>query len=265
MLYLVFTFILGTVVGSFLNVCIHRLPRGESIIHPVSHCPHCGHKLGALELIPVIGYFMVGGKCKQCKKPISFRYPLVEFLTGALMVAITLRFPPLSFPLEFFFYLIFSALMLIVFFIDFEQHVIPDSVSLSGIFLGLIFNFTRGMFWVEKKSFNPFLSSVFGMLLGYAFFYVIAKLGRLCFKKEVLGEGDLFLAALLGAYLGWRGVLLSIFLAYLLAGGTALVLLLLRKIKMGEYVPFGPALVAGGFLTLFFEKQIVDLYLRIFL
>jgi len=264
MLYLVFIFILGTVVGSFLNVCIHRLPRGESVIYPASHCPQCGQRLRGLELVPVIGYFLLGGKCRYCRKPISFRYPLVEFITGALLVGVALGFSPSSFPLEFFFYMIFSVFMIIVFFTDLEQQVIPDSINITGIILGLGFNFIKGMFF-QKGAINVFLSSLFGMLIGYVLLYLIAKFGKLWFKKEVMGEGDLYLAAFLGAYLGWQGVLLSIFLAYLLAGAISLVLLVLGKIKMGGYLPFGPALVAGGIITLFFGQQIITWYLKLFI
>ena len=263
MLYLVFIFILGTIVGSFLNVCIHRLPRGESVIYPASHCPACGQKLRGLELVPVAGYFILGGRCRYCKKPISFRYPLVELMTGALFAGVALAFPLVSFPLEFFAYLIFSSLMIIVFFTDLEQQIIPDSISITGVILGLLFNFIKGMFF-QKGAINVFLSSLFGMLIGYVLLYLIAKLGKLYFKKEVMGEGDLYLAALLGAYLGWQGALLSIFMAYLLAGVISLVLLALGKIKMGGYLPFGPALVGGGIIALFFGERMVTWYLKLF-
>lgn len=265
MLYLIFLFILGTVVGSFLNVCIHRLPRGQSIIFPPSHCPNCGKTLGALDLVPLLGYFLLKGKCRYCGELISFRYPLVELITGILFVGIALSFPVAASPLEFAFYILFSCLMIVVFFTDLEHQVVPDSISVSGIFLGLLFNYVKGMFFYEGTGLNPFLSALFGMLLGYLLFYLIGRTGKAFFKKEVMGEGDLYLTAFLGAYLGWQGVLLAVFLAYLLAGAVALVLLVLKKIKMGEYVPFGPALVMGGFLTLFFGKQFVSWYLGLFL
>ena len=244
-----------------MNVCIHRLPRGESIIYPASHCPHCGRKIGALELVPLIGYLLLRGECRYCKERISFRYPLVEFLTGALFVGVAYNFPLAAHPLEFFFYLFFSSLMIVVFFTDIEKQVIPDSISITGILAGLFFNFIRGMFFQEGLALNYFWSALFGMLLGYVLLYLIAKFGKLLFKKEVMGEGDLYLVALLGAYLGWQGVLLSIFMAYLLAGAVSAVLLVSGKIKMGQYVPFGPALVTGGFIALFFGQQIMNWYL----
>ncbi len=262
MLYLIFLFILGAVVGSFLNVCIHRLPREESIIYPASHCPQCKHRLNGIDLIPILGYFLLGGKCRFCKTPISFRYPLVELISGAFFAGAALKTEGLF---EFLFYVIFTSLMIIVFFTDLEQQVIPDSISVSGIFAGLIFNYFRGMFSATGEALNPFISALFGMLLGYILFYLIARVGRIWFKKEVMGEGDFYLAAFLGAYLGWQGVLLAVFLAYLLAGIVALPLLLLGKIRMGSYVPFGPALATGGILSLFFGQRFISWYLGLFL
>lgn len=256
MLYLIF-FVLGTIVGSFLNVCICRLPQGKSIIFPASHCPCCSHRLTALELVPIFSYFLLKGKCRYCKVPVSFRYPLVEFLTGALFVGTALLFPvPYSlFPF------LFVCLMIVVFFIDLEHQVIPDALNFSGIFLGLLYNFFRGLSYSKGEGLNPFLSALYGMLIGYVLLYVIGAAGRFLFKKEAMGEGDFFLGALLGACLGWQGGLLSIFLAYLLAGAISAVLLILGRVKMGEHIPFGPALAAGGVLTLFFGPQIVGWYL----
>lgn len=248
-----FWFILGSVVGSFLNVCIHRLPRGESIIFPPSHCPNCGHKLSALDLIPILGFFLLGGKCRYCQAKISRRYPLVEFLT-ALGFAFTWAHAGGNF-FNFIFQAIFLSVLLLIFFTDLEQQVIPDAASIFGIFYGLIFNFLRGFL----------LSALVGMFLGYLLLFAVGKLGALWFKKEVMGEGDLYVAALLGATLGWDGVLLSIFLAYLLAAAVSLILLALGKVRMGQYVSFGPALAGGGIITLFFGQQLIAWYLGLFI
>ncbi|MFC1510992.1 prepilin peptidase [Candidatus Margulisiibacteriota bacterium] len=245
---LILLFILGAAVGSFLNVCIYRLPRGESIIRPPSHCPSCNHHLGIIDLIPILGYLIRRGKCKYCDAPFSWRYPLVELLTGLLFV-IAWRLLPL--PLASASGLVFVSLLIIIFFTDLEHQVIPDCVSYSGIVLGLIYNLFRGQI----------VNALLGAALGYSLLFGIGLLGKLALKKEAMGEGDLFLAAMLGAWLGWQGVLLSIFLAYLVAGVICLFLLLLRKVKIGEYVPFGPAVVAGGLITLFFGQQILNWYL----
>jgi len=260
MQHLIFLFILGTVVGSFLNVCIHRLPRGGSVVFPASHCPACGKALSAWDLIPVLGFFLLKGKCRYCSAPISPRYPLVEAAAGALFVGVAVAFPIQRSPLDLIFYLLFSCLLLVLFFTDLEHQVIPDSVSVTGILAGLLFNYLKALLAFPGGAGNPFSSALFGMLLGYILFFLIARLGKAWFKKEVMGEGDLYLAAFLGAYLGWQGTLLAVFLAYLIAGAVLLVPLLMGRIKMGEEVPFGPSLVAGGFLTLFFGKDILGWY-----
>lgn len=265
MLILVFLFVIGTIVGSFLNVCIHRLPRGESIIYPSSHCPVCGHKLSWLDLIPIFSYIYVLGKCRYCKVSVSLRYPLVEILSGVSFVLAAVKFPPAFFILDFVFSVVFIALMLVVFFVDLEHQVIPDVLSVSGILVGLTYNFLRALTFSRTEILNPFLSALLGMLLGYVLFYLIGFLGRRVFKKEAIGEGDLFLAAMLGACFGWHGVLVSIFMAYLLAGSVSLFLLALGKVKLGQYIAFGPALAVAGVVTLFFGQNIIGWYLSLFL
>lgn len=257
-----FYFIVGAFVGSFLNVCIHRLPRGESINYPPSHCPACKHRLNAFDLIPIFGYFLLLGRCRYCQKSIAFRYPLVEFITAVLFVAVGFNFPIASFPLEFCFYLIFSCIMIVLFFIDLEQQVIPDVVSVPGIFLGIVFNYIRQILYPTE---NTFVSALVGILLGYSLLYLIAWVGKIWLKKEALGEGDLYLIAILGAYLGWREMLLSLFVAYLIAGISILVLLALKRVRMGQYVPFGPALASAGMIALFYGEPILRWYFNLFL
>ncbi|MBN2058047.1 MAG: prepilin peptidase [Candidatus Saganbacteria bacterium] len=263
MFYLAFLFLIGTVIGSFLNVCIHRIPRGESIVYPSSHCPFCGNKLKAIDLVPLLGFLFLGGKCRYCRKQISWRYPLVEGLTGALFVLCGLHF--IASPLWLVFSLGFVSVMLMLFFIDLEHMVVPDTVSVIAIFWGYAFNFIRTFYFLEKGSgFNPFLSALIGMLLAYGTLYSIGVLGQFIFKKEAMGEGDLYIGAVLGACLGWQGALSAIFLAYLLAGVTAIFLLLLRRLKFGDYMPFGPALVSGGLLVFFYGRQLLNWYLNLY-
>ncbi len=262
MLYLICLFIFGTVVGSFLNVCIHRLPRGRSIILPPSCCPGCGQKLSLADLIPILGYVFLKGKCRHCRTSISIRYPLVEFLCGSLFILVKPFFPA---PLDFIFNLIFISFLIVVFFVDLEHYVIPDVVSVGGIVIGLGYSFTRGFLHKGGWSPGPFFSAFGGVLLGFVIFFLIARVGKIVFKKEVMGEGDIYLVAMLGAFLGWQGVLLSIFMAYLLAGAIILPLLAFGKIKTGEYVPFGPALAVGGILSSFFGQGIIEWYLGLFI
>jgi len=247
---IIFIIILGAVVGSFLNLCIHRLPRSESIIFPASHCPKCGHRLGFLDLVPILGYFLLRGRCRYCKAPISFRYPFVEILTVFLFAMVYLRS---SHPLDQFFLLIFSALLILIFFVDLEHQVIPDAAVYPGIACGLLYNFARGT--------NALVLALAGTVLGYILFWLIAKLGKWWFKKEAMGEGDLFLAALLGAFLGAQLLLVALFLTYVIAGIFSLFLLVSGRVRFGEYIPFGPYLVAGAFCALFFGERILNWYL----
>lgn len=259
---MIFLFILGSVVGSFLNVCIHRLPRGESVVFPASHCPSCNNKLPVLDLVPILGYLLLRGKCRHCQAKISLRYPLVEALTGGFFVVSALKFGLGS--LDFVYSIVLLCLLIIIFFIDLENLVIPDAVSFGGILWGLGYHYLRSFLVNNEVVLNPLISALFGLLVGYALLYLIGLLGRGLFKKEAIGEGDLYLAALLGACLGLEGVVLSIFLSYLLAGVVIFFLLAIKKIKMGDYVPFGPALIAGGILTFFFKEQILAWYINAF-
>lgn len=250
-------FIFGLVVGSFLNVCIHRLPRGESVVLPGSSCPGCQHKLQVIDLIPVLSYLILKGRCRYCRQAISIRYPLVELLTGALFGAIALTFTQ---PLTIAFYWVFASLMIVTFFADWELQVIPDIINFMGIIFGLGFNLIRTM---DTLSYEFFYSSLIGIVAGYLILSAVALLGRLAFKKEAVGEGDLFLVALLGAFLGWQLMLLALFLGYVVAGVCAISLLVRQKVNFGAYVPFGPALAVGGLISLFYGQQLIAWYLSL--
>ncbi|MBI5078691.1 prepilin peptidase [Candidatus Saganbacteria bacterium] len=248
-----FWFIFGAVIGSFLNVVIYRLPRGESIVFPPSRCPACGKRLLPQDLVPVLSFFLLRGKCRYCRDKISFRYPLVEFLTASAFSFAWMAAGRDT--VSFIFYIFLISVFIFIFFIDLEQQVIPDAVSAFGVVLGLIYNYLRGGFF-------PALA---GMFLGYFLLYAIGRLGKLLFKKEAMGDGDPYVAALLGANLGLSGVLLAVFLAYLLAAVVSLFLLASGRVKMGQTIPFGPALVAGGIITLFWGDGILSWYGGMFL
>src|SRR3989338_1166369 len=200
---LIFLFILGVVVGSFLNVCIHRLPQGLSIVFPPSHCPSCEARLNPLDLIPILGYFLLRGKCRYCGVKISSRYPLVEFLSGLAFLWVWIFQSPPSI-WDYVFKVVFIAVLIVVFFTDLEQQVIPDAVIKFGILAGLIYNSLPGFLSPKGMVSNPFVSALLGILLGYFLLLAIALLGKSWFKKEALGEGDLYLAALLGSYLSFK-------------------------------------------------------------
>jgi leader peptidase (prepilin peptidase) / N-methyltransferase len=248
-LTLLYWFAFGTVIGSFLNVCIYRLPRGESVVFPASRCPHCGRRLNALDLIPVFGYLLLLGRCRGCRAPISARYPLVELLTGVIFLLAANQCG------GDWLWLIFASLLasclIIVFFVDLELQVIPDAVNIAGVAAGLAFNLARGLI----------VPSLIGLVGGYLLLWLIGKFGTYLFKQEALGEGDIYLAAMLGACLGWSGMLLAVFIGYVSAAVLMLALLAAGRVKFGQSVPFGPALAAGGLVVLFWGEQIIHWYL----
>ena len=240
--------LLGLAVGSFLNVCIHRLPRKESILHPRSRCPHCRKILNIHDLFPVISYLSTLGRCRYCGEVISYRYPLVESLTAALFVILYLKYS-LSFDL--FLYLIFASLLVVAAFADMETEIIPDSISiLGGIPALLIFSFA-GM------PLHPLL----GMVCGLGIMWFLFKVASFIYKKEAMGEGDLKLAMMMGAYLGWQGTLVSIFFAFICGAFVGTVLLGIGRKRFGQHIPFGPFLALGGLVALFFGQMIWNWYL----
>jgi len=241
----------GAVVGSFLNVCIHRLPQSGSLAFPPSHCPACQNRLAPFDLVPLFSYFWLGGKCRYCRAPISWRYPLVEGLAAAGFAGAFFLTGP-DYP-RLIFQFVFLSVMIVVFFIDLETQLIPDSAILTAVAAGLLYHLWLGFPW-------PFLSSLLGLVGGYLLLFLLGWLGKLYYRKEVLGEGDPLLAAALGAGLGWVGGLLAIFLGYFMAAVVLTLLLAARRVKMGQYVPFGPALAVGGVVALFFGPAIINWY-----
>lgn len=238
----------GLVAGSFLNVCIHRLPRGGSIVFPPSHCPHCGHRLAARDLVPLFSYLWLKGRCRYCGSGISLRYPLVEALTGALFAALYLRF---GLNLLLFKYLFLTFVLIVLSFIDLEHYLIPDRIIIFALTGGVIINlFTRDL---------TFLSVLPGMAAPAAFLLLLAVASR-----GGMGGGDIKLAAVIGLFLGWPLGLLAIFLGCLLGGLTGAVLLLTRIRGRKDAIPFGPFLACGAIVTILGGQQILNWYLNNF-
>lgn len=245
-----FLIILGFLVGSFLNVCISRLAVDKSVVFPPSHCPTCQHSLRFWDLIPVLSYLLLRGKCRYCGQSIAVRYPLVEILTAAFFGGMYLWFTDFG---HYIFALIFVLLLLITFFTDLENEIIPDRIVIVGITLGLSYGFYRG----------KIVESLIAMVAGFLFFYVVAKLSYWYYKKEAIGQGDLKFGAMLGACLGLKGLILSLFLAYFLGAIISLLLVGLKIKTFREHIPFGPFLVMGALLFLFFGDYLVTWYLAL--
>lgn len=209
-IFLVFSFLFGSVFGSFCNVCIYRFPRGESIIKPASHCPKCNHPIAWYDNIPILSWLILLGKCRHCKSPISFQYPLVEFLCAILFVIVFLKF---KYTLGTLIYSILCAGLLIVVFQDLSTWTIPNEVTLSGIPLGVGVALL-GMLLPDQgiRLHSPF-SAIDGIALGALIICLLDLIVVLLMKKPGMGFGDVKLLSMLGAFLGWQGVLGSLIIA----------------------------------------------------
>jgi len=246
----VLIFILGLMVGSFSNVCIYRIPRNESIIYPASHCPKCRSNISPKDNIPLLSYILLKGRCRNCKSKISIQYPIVELLTGLIYLIIYLIY---GLSVQSLIYIILSAALIIIAFIDLNEQIVPDVISLPGIVIGFILSF-----FVPYIS---FINSALGIVVGGGIILIIGLVGSVIFKKEVMGGGDVKLAAIIGAFLGLKYIVISLFLGFFL-GALAGIFLILSKIKSREdMVPFGPFIVLGSMITLLWGEKIISWYL----
>jgi leader peptidase (prepilin peptidase)/N-methyltransferase len=248
-------FLLGLSIGSFLNVCIYRIPRKEPLILSRSHCPKCGTSIRAFDNIPILSFILLGGRCRSCKERISWRYPMVELLTA---IAFLFTYWHFGWGWEFVSKLILLLLLIIIFFIDLEHKIIPDVISLSGIGLGLVFS-------LLVKSIT-FWQSLLGLLVGGVLLYLTAILGDFLFKKESMGGGDIKMAAMLGAFLGWQKFLLSFFVAVFLGAAVGVITMLFSpKVRQSKVIPFGPFLALGAAISIFWGEKLIQIYIRTFL
>lgn len=258
-LYL-FAAIFGSILGSFANVCIVRLPRDESIVRPRSRCPNCGHQLSWWENIPVFGFLLLRGRCRSCRAAISRRYPLVEILCAALAVAAWWRFGQ---PLEFFVYLCLLIVpLVIVSFIDLEHRIIPDSISISGIFVGIG---ASVLLSGEGMRLHAAIDAVLGAVVGGLTLFLVAYGYEKLKKQEGLGGGDIKLIAMLGAFFGWRASIFILLVSSVLGSVVGLVMILALRKDMKYAIPFGPFLAAAGIIYLFFGSRIILWYLNLIL
>lgn len=261
-------FILGLGFGSFANVCIYRLPRGESIIRPGSHCPKCGKQIKWYDNIPLISYALLGGRCRYCGEKISLQYPLIELITAFLFLLTYQKFQGAPFTMVIFLLLVLS--LIIVSTIDLQTYTIPNRFTYSLIILGLFsspFNsFLKeysGIIISSSKQLSLIVSSFLGLLVGGGILYLIALLGRKMFKREAMGGGDIKLISGVGAFLGAGNVLWVIFLASLLGAVTGGALRITGKYKKFQEIAFGTYISLGTVLVFLFQPGLNRLYLNL--
>jgi len=245
-----FSVILGALIGSFLNVCICRLPREESIVTPGSHCPQCKNPIGFYDNIPVLSYVLLRGKCRHCGKPISMQYPVVEGVTALSSWVLFTTYGP---SLSYLFFFAFVAALIVITVIDLQHQIIPDVISIPGMGVGLL-----GSLILSHLS---FLNSLGGVVLGSGSLFLVATIYQWLFKREGMGGGDVKLLGMIGAFLGWKAVILTILLSSLIGSLIGILVMVLKGKDFKYAIPFGPFLSLGAVLTLFYGEVIIRWYL----
>jgi leader peptidase (prepilin peptidase)/N-methyltransferase len=245
---LVYAALIGLIVGSYLNVLVHRLPSGKSTIWPRSRCPYCDGAIRARDNIPVLSFLLLKGRCRNCGAPISWRYPLIEGFMALAFVACMLRF---GLTAETLIALIFVSLMVLLAAIDLQHFLLPDSVTLTGLLVGLAL---RG--W---HPYSSFMDSLVGAVIGAGLLILLINFWFWLRNEEGMGLGDVNMLALIGAFLGWQGVLTTLFVAALTGAVTGVALLMTGRVGLRSRLPFGVFLALGGLVSLFF-RDFLSLY-----
>lgn len=265
-IYVIFVF--GAIVGSFLNVCIYRIPREVSIIFPPSSCTSCGAKIKFYENIPLLSYVFLRGRCSACKEKISPRYFFIELLTALAAAALFCFFKNYY---VFAYYFVFISALIVVFFIDLDHKLIFDEITYLFAIAGILGSFflpeillsgtNSILFWsVTNLHFCNFLNAVAGATLGAIFFWAIRFFGTLAFKQEAMGLGDVKLAMMIGAFLGPQKAFLSFFIAFFIGAVSAVYLMLFFRKKGKDEIPFGTFMAVGAVLAVFYGDFIIQFY-----
>jgi leader peptidase (prepilin peptidase)/N-methyltransferase len=268
----------GLIVGSFLNVCIARLPREQSIVSPPSHCPRCQTPIRWYDNVPLVSFLALRGKCRKCGLPISWRYPLVELLNGLLFLGCFARFGLTG---EGALAMALCSALVVITFIDLDHMIIPHEITKSGMVIGVIvapffmtaleppMAFGLGRLLPTAHSYfadqlilitTGVVNSLIGMLLGGLPLYLIGTFWEKFFKKEAMGGGDVMFMGMVGSFLGWKGAFLTIMLGALIGSAVGIILIALKRHELGKLIPFGPYLAFGTLCTLFYGADIINWY-----
>ena len=251
----IWIFLVGISIGSFLNVLIYRIPRQKKFGFNRSFCPNCETMIKFYDNIPLLSYLILGGKCRYCKKRISVRYPIVEFLNG---LAYLFFFWNYGLTLHFFVFSFLWSILIAIFFIDLDFQIIPDLFTVPGMVIGLGISFAPGGIGI--------LESAIGLVVGGGALYLIAELGDRLFKKESMGGGDIKMAAMLGAFLGWQKVVFIFFGSAVIGLVISIVLMFFsRELRSKRVIPFGPFLAIAAVVAIVYGDEIISYYLNTFL
>lgn len=242
--------ILGLVIGSFLNVCICRIPKEESIVFPPSHCTNCDHELGRTDMIPILSYILLGGKCKYCKKRISIRYPSIEFLNSVLYLIVYYKYGLTLIALK---YCILVSLLIVIGMIDYDTQFVFTSTIIFAVIVAVIFTIIQAVYY-RNGSLDLILGGVAGLGI----------IGLIVFFTKGMGEGDIEIAAVCGLFLGIKGILLGLFLAIVLGGIVGIVILALKLRKAKDKIAFGPCIAIGSLISMLWGVKILQTYCNLF-
>jgi len=243
---IIYIIILGLCIGSFLNVCIYRIPREESISFPPSHCTNCGYNLKFLDLVPVLSYISLKGRCRKCKDKISFQYPLVEIINGIIYLGLYIKF---GYTVDFFKYAVLTSLLLVIGIIDLKTKYVYRSTTITGVIIGsafFIFN------WINLNEFP--IDYLLGVIIGFLIIYIIVKV------TGGMGEGDIEIAAICGLFLGAKNIALVLFLSFIFGGIIGVLILILKLKGRKDEIAFGPYIVLGALVTIFIGDTIIKWY-----
>lgn len=251
----IFSFLLGLALGSFLNVCIYRIPLNKSIVNPPSSCPQCGQRIKFYDNIPILSFIILLGTCRHCHRPITILYPLVELIAGLLSLALFVKFSPDY--QQYLLFLIFSSALIIISFIDLRLQIIPDIISIPGIIVGMAVS----IFFSYITTYHiTWYDSLIGIIGGGGILYIVAVVFKTITGKEGMGGGDIKLLAMIGAWMGWRAlpfiIIISSLTGVIIGGGS----LLFTRQEIRAKIPFGPFLALGTLVYLFFGPELVSWY-----
>lgn len=259
MIFPITVFIFGTIIGSFLNVCIGRIPNDESVVFPPSHCPKCKASIAFYDNLPLLSYLWLRGKCRACHKPISPRYFFVELLTGLVALALYSRFG-LSY--TFIVSFVFAAGLIVISFIDLAVRIVPDVISLPGIIVGLVFSVIGYFVFTDAFEIVPTpLSSLIGIIVGGGFLLATAWIYEKITGVDGMGGGDIKLLAMIGAFLGWPSIPVTLFIASVLGSVIGVALMVATGAGRRLALPFAPFLCSGALIYLFYGEALIRFYL----
>ncbi len=244
-------FLFAASIGSFLNVCIFRIPIGESIVYPPSRCPACEGKIRGYDNIPILSYFILRGKCRGCGESISFRYPIIEALTAVLILLLHARF---GLGADFFVLSFFTCALIVITVIDLDHQIIPDRISIPGIPIG----FAASLFVLSTTT---WVDSLIGIASGGGFLLFIAIAYYLVAKKEGMGGGDIKLLAMIGAFTGWQGVIFVVFFSSLAGSVVGILYIVFSGRGTRSPIPFGPFLALGAYVYFLVGEELINLYM----